>query len=222
MQCITKEFSTKGAMVSQVIPFLEILKMELDSSQSSDSEITDQFRGILTTKKKMLTSLDSRFAHVYSNDTYLLATLLDPRFKVKFFDTETTQSAIDQLIQQACESDSEVVPMEQGHQQDEPIQPDDDDQGHISETSGSCNSQLGYSESDTIQPTSSSTEPTLSTKKKGFSVYDSYKKAIKKLSNPPGLTPTVNLRDRMSAMISEYIHEPVIDNPKSKLFKKNP
>ena len=58
--------------------------------------------------------------------------------------------------------------MEQGHQQDEPIQSDDDDddQGHISETSGSCNSQLGYSESDTIQSTSSSTEPTSSTKKK--------------------------------------------------------
>ena len=157
MQRITKEFSAKGAMVSQVIPFLEILKMELDSSQSSDPETTDQFRGILTTKDEMLTSLDSRFNHVYSNDTYLLATLLDPRFKVKFFDTETTQFAIDRLIQQACESDSEVVPMEQGHQQDEPIQPDDDDQGHISETSGSCNSQLGYSESVTIQSTSSST-----------------------------------------------------------------
>ena len=50
-------------------------------------------------------------------------------------------------------------------------------------------------------------------------MYDSYKKAIKKLTNPPGLTPTVNFRDRISAMISEYIHEPVIDNPKSKLFE---
>lgn len=45
---------------------------------------------------------------------------------MKIFDTETTQSAIDQLIQEACESDSEVVPMKQGHQWDEPIQPDDD------------------------------------------------------------------------------------------------
>ena len=49
--------------------------------------------------------------------------------------------------------------------------------------------------------------------------YESYKKAIKKLSKPPGSTPTVNFRDRMSAMISEYINEPIIDNPKSKLFK---
>lgn len=55
MQCITKAFSAKGAMVSQVVPFLEILKMGLDSSQSSDPETTDQFRGILTTKDEMLT-----------------------------------------------------------------------------------------------------------------------------------------------------------------------
>ena len=120
----------------------------------------------------MLSSLDSRFDQIYSTDTYLLSTLLDPRFKVKFFDTVTIQFAIDRLIQQACESDSEVLPMEQGH---EPIQPDDDNQEDISETSGPYNSQLGYSdsESDSIQSTSTSTEPTSSTKKKGFSVYDS-------------------------------------------------
>ena len=176
--------------MSQVIPFLEILKMELDSSEP---EITDKFRGILITKDEMLSSLDSRFDQVYSNDTYLLSTLLDPRFKVKFFDTATTQFAIDQLIQQACESDSEVLPMEQGH---EPIQLDDDNQEDISETSGPCNSQLGYFESDSIQSTSTSTEPTSSMKEKGFSVYDSYKKLlIKTLSKPPDLTPTVNFRD---------------------------
>ena len=222
MQRITKEFSAKGAIVSQVIPFLEILKMELDSNQSSEPETTDKLRGILTTKDEMLSSLDSRFDQINSNDTYLLATLLDPRFKVNFFDTATTQSAIDRLIQ-ACESDSEAPPIEQGNQQDiedKPTQPDDDDdQGDKIKTSGPCTLQLGYSESDYIQSTSVSTELTSSTKKKGFSVYDSYKKAIKKLSKSPGLTPTVNFRDRMSAMISEYIHEPVIDNPKSKLFK---
>ena len=59
----------------------------------------------------------------------------------------------------------------EGHQQDEPIQPDDDNQGHTSETSGPCNSNL-HLESDS---TSTSMEPTSSMKKKGFSVYDSYK-----------------------------------------------
>ena len=76
--------------------------------------------------------------------------------------------------------------MEQDQQDEpvEPIQPDGDNQGHISEcettqTSGPCNLQLGYSESDSKQSTSASTESTSSTKKKGFSVYESYKKAIK-------------------------------------------
>ena len=69
----------------------------------------------------------------------MISTLLDPRFKVKFFDAATTQFAIDRLIQQAYESDSEVLPMEQGH---EPIQPDNDNQEDMSKTSGQCNSQL--------------------------------------------------------------------------------
>ena len=114
----------------------------------------------------MVTLIDSGFDPIYSNDTYLLATLLDPRYKVKFLDTATTQSAIDRLIQQACESYSDILPMEQGHQQDELIQPDDDDQGN---TSGPCNSPLSYSQSDSTS--SISTEPTSNTKKKGFSVY---------------------------------------------------
>ena len=83
-------------------------------------------------------------------------------------------------------------------------------------TSGPCTSQL---ESESTLFTSTSTEPTSSKKKKGFSVYDSNKKVIKKLLKPPGLTPTVSFRDRMSGIISEYMHEPVIDNPKSKPFK---
>ena len=138
MQRITKEFSAKGAMVSQVISFLEILKMELDSNHSSEPDTTDKFRGILTTKDEMLSSLDSRFDQIYFNNTYLLATLLNPRFKVNFFVTATTQSAIDRLIQQACGSDTEVLPVEQGNQEIEDIltQSDDDDQEETIKTGG--------------------------------------------------------------------------------------
>ena len=98
MQRITKEFSAKGATVSQVISFLEILKEEHDSNHSSEPDTTDKFKGILTTNYELLSSLDSRFDQIYSNDTYLLATLLDPRFKVNFFDIATTQFATDRLI----------------------------------------------------------------------------------------------------------------------------
>ena len=98
----------------------------------------------------------------------------------------STHSTIDQFIQQACEWDSEVLPIEQGNQldiKDNPTQLDDDDQGDKIKISGPCTSQLGYCESDSIRSTSTSTEPTSSTMKKGFSVYDSYKKAIKKFQS---------------------------------------
>ena len=75
MQCVNK-FSAKGAMVSQVIPFLEVLKMKLDWNHSNELDTTNKFRDILTTKDEMMSSLYSRFDQIYSNDTYVLATLL--------------------------------------------------------------------------------------------------------------------------------------------------
>ena len=54
---------------------------------------------------------------------------------MNFLDTATTHSAIDRFIQQAYESDSEVLPVEQGNQEIEymPTQPDDNNQlKHVS------------------------------------------------------------------------------------------
>ena len=56
------------------------------------------------------------------------------------------------------------------------------------------------------------------TKIKGC-VYDSYQTTIKKRAKVPGPTPSINFKDKMSAMINDYIHEPVIDKPKTYLFK---
>ena len=84
MQCVTKEFCAKGVMVSQVIPFLDILEKEPDWNHLSNPDTTNKFRDTLTTKDKMLSSLYSRFEQIYSNNIYLLATLLDRKFKVNF------------------------------------------------------------------------------------------------------------------------------------------
>ena len=78
-----------------MIPFLEILKTEL-GEESSDTQ--EKFRGILSTKDELLESLQSRFNHVYKEDNYVIATLLDPRFKASFYDTETSELAIQRLI----------------------------------------------------------------------------------------------------------------------------
>ena len=91
VQRVTKELSGKDAMLSQVIPFIEILKMEMGSTGDDD-------RGIISTKEVMLKSLKSRFEHVYSDDNCVIATLLDPRFKSTFYDAAATKSAIQTLV----------------------------------------------------------------------------------------------------------------------------
>ena len=95
MQRITKELSARGAVISEVIPFLEILKTEL-GEESTDTQ--EKFRGILSTKDELLESLNSRFNHVYKEDKYIIATLLDPRFKGSFYDTATSRLAAERLI----------------------------------------------------------------------------------------------------------------------------
>ena len=96
VQRVTKELSAKEAMLSQVIPFIEILKMELGSTDVDD-------RGIISTKEEMLKSLKSQFEHVYSDNNCVVATLLDPRFKATFYDAAATKSAVQTLVE-LCES----------------------------------------------------------------------------------------------------------------------
>ena len=76
-QCVTKELSANDASISQVILFIETLEEELSSSKDSDL-------GIKTTKQKMLKSLKSRFGYIYNDNNFVIATLLDPRFKAAF------------------------------------------------------------------------------------------------------------------------------------------
>ena len=105
MQRITKELSARGAVISEVILFLEILKTELEE-ESSDTQ--EKFRGILSTKDELLESLNSRFNHAYKEDKYIIATLLDPRFKGSFCDTTTSRLAVERLIA-ACQKEPTSV-----------------------------------------------------------------------------------------------------------------
>ena len=157
MQRITKELSARGAVISEVIPFSEILKTEL-GEESSDTQ--EKFRGILSTKDELLESLNSRFNHVYIEDKYIIATLLDPRFKGSFCDTTTSRLAVERLIA-ACQKEPTSVFKE--HQ-----------------VAQSCEPQLQTGECDLLEQPSITDTSNPSTKKKGFDIYDSYKKAIKK------------------------------------------
>ena len=101
--------SARGAVISEVIPFLEILKTEL-GEESSDTQ--EKFRGILSTKDELLESLQSWFDHVYKEDNYIIATLLDPRFKASFYDTATSELAV-QRLNIACQTEPTLALKEQ-------------------------------------------------------------------------------------------------------------
>ena len=81
---ITRFISTDAASVSLIIPFIRVLRKNLED-HSDD-------RGIRTMKQKMLSSLNHRYTEVESNGPLVLATILDPRFKDKCFSAFTQRA----------------------------------------------------------------------------------------------------------------------------------
>ena len=74
---ITKSISSEEASVSIIVPYVRALKRSWENC-SNDT-------GVQTMKKEMLASLNRRFSDIESNETLVLATILDPCFKDKFF-----------------------------------------------------------------------------------------------------------------------------------------
>ncbi|XP_016106049.1 uncharacterized protein [Sinocyclocheilus grahami] len=77
-----KEFNRKvssaTASAADVIPSVTLLKRVLAMETKADS-------GIKTMKKTLLEAIDKRFSTVENEPLYALSTLLDPRYKDRFF-----------------------------------------------------------------------------------------------------------------------------------------
>ena len=72
---ITQSISSGNSCVSVVIPFVRALRKHLESSDESD-------KGIRTMKASMLDSLTNCYSDVESKEALVLASILDPCFKV--------------------------------------------------------------------------------------------------------------------------------------------
>ncbi|XP_065323078.1 zinc finger BED domain-containing protein 4-like [Gordionus sp. m RMFG-2023] len=94
IQRVTKEISTESCSISNVIPFVEILKSELTINGDTD-------RGVQTMKNTTNNQLTTRFFYIYDDDNYVVPTLLDPRYKDFFLPKNI--SYIEKL-RTACES----------------------------------------------------------------------------------------------------------------------
>jgi hypothetical protein len=76
---ITRDISGNNASISLVIPAIKALSTFLDR--------TDRDTGIKKMKADLLDSIKTRFGNVEENAVFSVATLLDPRFKVRCFST---------------------------------------------------------------------------------------------------------------------------------------
>ena len=91
---ITKIISTSSACISAVIPLIKILEKALNKHEDD--------AGILTMKAEMLSSLQRRFDNIEEINELSIATILDPRFKDKFFTKAETKQVARKFLIDNC------------------------------------------------------------------------------------------------------------------------
>ena len=93
---ITKSISANAASVSAIIPFIRMLHWSLEKHHNDS--------GVQTMKHEMLESLKQRYADAECNEILTISTLLDPRFKEKFFScSDVVQELISTLKDKVAE-----------------------------------------------------------------------------------------------------------------------
>jgi len=104
---VTKSISADAAAISVIIPFVKLLSKTFNDHQDD--------HGIREMKSEMNLSLKRRFEEIEDNEKLTVATLVDPRFKEKFFSgpavVEIVKNFVRELIKSVEESD---------HQSEEP------------------------------------------------------------------------------------------------------
>lgn len=91
---ITRNFSDTKTCISSVIPLIHVLKHTLQVEKDKPDTRQD-FKGII---QKVIEDINSRFCDLPSNTLYSLATYLDPRYKLKFFNEIIKEQVQSELI----------------------------------------------------------------------------------------------------------------------------
>ncbi|XP_050959034.1 zinc finger BED domain-containing protein 4 [Labeo rohita] len=83
---LTKKVSSYDALASDVIPAVTVLVRLLNRK-------TDEDHGVKTMKATLLAAVKKRFSDVETNPLYFISTILDPRYKDRFFSNNTAPEA---------------------------------------------------------------------------------------------------------------------------------
>ena len=107
---VTKDCSARYSTCSVIIPYIKIIKHHLDTWIDGN-----EFDGVGGTLKKLKQSAAERYSHYLSDENCILATYLDPRYKLSAFvgpgpnslhsHENIEQAAIDQYLKYEEESD---------------------------------------------------------------------------------------------------------------------
>ena len=81
---LTREISSRLATTVDVIPSVVALKHLLSKAADTDN-------GVRTAKNTLLEAVNKQFGSTFSVPLYYLSTILDPRYKDRYFDTVTMQ-----------------------------------------------------------------------------------------------------------------------------------
>ena len=90
---LTREISSRLATTVDVIPSVVALKHLLSKAADTDN-------GVRTAKNTLLEAVNKQFGSTFSVPLYYLSTILDPRYKDRYFDTVTKQAAVNMLQKQ--------------------------------------------------------------------------------------------------------------------------
>lgn len=95
----TKEFSKESTTLSQAIPIIQGIKLCLSNTKRNPSLHDD----IIQLVDDMYEDLVSRFNYFGFNKNYLMATILDPRFKARLFSTREVSEMARSLLTAAVD-----------------------------------------------------------------------------------------------------------------------
>nr|XP_029714017.1 zinc finger BED domain-containing protein 4-like [Aedes albopictus] len=88
---ITRIVSSEDSCISEVIPYVATLRLFLEKSNS-------EHKGVEPTKETLLKGLNTRFKHIFDENVYTFATVLDPRFKLNFIPENNRKSLIERIV----------------------------------------------------------------------------------------------------------------------------
>ena len=89
--------SSDHASAALIIPVVNSILRSLQEGNSTEDN------GVISMKREMLSSLQTRYAEMESNKCYAIATVLDPRFKLKVFSTSSSKALAKQMLIAECE-----------------------------------------------------------------------------------------------------------------------